>query len=246
MRVVDPWRAPRPTPGPPRARRPSTPRPRDSTPRSVRATPPATVVEANDLRPVGRCRTIGAFACTSAIAAWRMYRPGLRRAQALVDQVLACAMAATSHCDRSCSSRRSSAPSAPTRVARRASVTNIRARQTANLAFVRHQLSKDAGQVHRLVDELGAHQRRAGRRGVPHREEQVDHAQHRARGARASPPRPASASGMRAVAIFCFALVRRAPIVVSDTKNSRAMSSVDMPQTRRSVSAICASGANAG
>jgi hypothetical protein len=46
---------------------------------------------------------------------------------------------------------------------------------------------------------------------------------------------------MRAMEIFFFARVMRAAIVASLTRNARATSAVVSPQSRRSVSATCAS-----
>ena len=51
---------------------------------------------------------------------------------------------------------------------------------------------------------------------------------------------------MRAAAIFFFALVRRAAMVASATRNARATSGVGTPHTSRSVRATCASEASAG
>jgi putative intracellular protease/amidase len=48
----------------------------------------------------------------------------------------------------------------------------------AGVGAARHQLAQHPGQAHRLLHEVGPDQRRAGRRGVPGGEEQVDDGDH--------------------------------------------------------------------
>ncbi len=69
------------------------------------------VVEPDDLRPVGRGR-VGASACTAAIAACSVYGPNRRDASARSTSVDPSAICARFQSERSCSSSRTSSPSA--------------------------------------------------------------------------------------------------------------------------------------
>ncbi len=188
---------------------------------------------------------LGACACSAAIAACTVKRPGGPACSVATSSRSASAISARSHAERSCSASRSRAPSGSVRVARRASWTSSSASRPA--------ASRSPGSSSRSMRARSSARpvRSSRTRSAPEcaawpvaysRWITVSTASTRA--GRSSGA--GTAYGMRAAAIFFFARVSRAAIVGSATRNACAMSAVATPHTRRSVSATCASGASAG
>src|SRR6266536_297839 len=172
-------------------------------------------------------------------------RPGGRRRSASRTRSIPSLIACRSHLVRSWSASSRSRPSVPTRAALLASVSRISATSPATSWL-------SGSSVRSILARSSARSTRSRRsRSLPagavcpvvkSRWITVSTASIRAGSSLAGGTR----YGIRAAAIFFFALVMRAAIVGSLTRKARPTSAVVSPHSSRRVSATCASGAIAG